>query len=217
MRRTGFPEVVMAEGKEPEEVEKALEKLVKVDGIGIASRVDENTVESIDTSWAHETEYDPVGRVLVVKDERYKPPYPDARLAVVTAGTSDEPYARECAKIAEALGADVLLERDAGVAGLHRLLTSLRRMERHDPHAVVAVAGMDGTMPVVLASLTDIPVIGLPTPTGYGIGGSGEAALKGMLQSCVPGLLVVNVGNGVGAAAAALRIAKAATTKRKNM
>ncbi len=175
--------------------------------------MDPDVAELVDTSWAHESTYDPVGRVLVVKDEGYEPPYPDARIAVVTAGTADEPYAMECATVAEALGADVLVEKDAGVAGLHRLLTSLRRVEEHDPHAVVAVAGMDGTMPVVLASLTDAPVIGLPTPTGYGVGGSGEAALKGMLQSCVPGLVVVNVGNGVGAAAAALRIARRATSE----
>jgi len=133
---------------------------------------------------------------------------PDLGVAgVITAGTSDVPYAQECALLLEELGVRVISAFDAGVAGIHRPVMSLQKMR--DASVLIVFAGMEGALPTVLASLTDLPVIAVPTPVGYGFGGKGEAALKTMLQSCSPGVTVVNIGNSVGAAAAAIRILRA--------
>ncbi|WP_456483051.1 nickel pincer cofactor biosynthesis protein LarB [Methanopyrus kandleri] len=198
----------MAEGKTPEQVSEALEALLRSEGIAIASRVDPELLDDLEIPEDADVEYDEAGRVLVLKDPEYEPPYRGGRVGTVAAGTSDLPYLSECATVLEALGIEVHTEIDVGVAGPHRLLAAVRRLREFRPHAVVAAAGMDGTMPVVLNAMLDVPVIGLPTPVGYGLGGSGEAALLGMLQSCSPGLVVVNVANGIGAAAAAVKIVR---------
>jgi len=117
------------------------------------------------------------------------------------------PYAQECALLLEELGARVVRSFDAGVAGIHRPVMSLQKMQ--SASVLVVFAGMEGALPTVLASLTDLPVVAVPTPVGYGLGGRGEAALGTMLQSCSPGVTVVNIGNSVGAAAAAVRILRA--------
>ncbi len=208
MKRTGFPEIVMAEGKAPEQISEALEAILRIDGIAIASRVDSELLDDLKIPEDADVKYDETGRVLVLKDPKYEPPYRGGRVGAVAAGTSDLPYLSECVTVLEALGIDVHTEIDVGVAGPHRLLAAVRRLREFKPHAVVAAAGMDGTMPVALNAMLDVPVIGLPTPIGYGFGGSGKAALLGMLQSCSPGLVVVNVANGVGAAAAAVKIVR---------
>ena len=105
------------------------------------------------------------------------------------------------------MGCEVLTIYDVGVAGLHRLVAPLRRMLEDAVDVVIVAAGMDGALPSVIAGLVDVPVIGLPTSTGYGLGGRGIAALLGMLQTCVPGMTVVNIDNGIGAGASAARIA----------
>jgi NCAIR mutase (PurE)-related protein len=108
------------------------------------------------------------------------------------------------------MGATVLAAYDVGVAGLHRLSDPLEQMLSAGAAVLIVAAGMEGALPSVVAGLVDVPVIGLPTSVGYGLGGRGEAALLGMLQSCVPGLVVVNVDNGVGAGATAALIARRA-------
>jgi len=128
-------------------------------------------------------------------------------VGVITAGTSDVPYAQECALLLREMGVRVITYYDAGVAGIHRPMMSLQKMK--DASVLVVFAGMEGALPTVLASLTDLPVVAVPTPVGYGFGGQGEAALKTMLQSCSPGVTVVNIGNSVGAAAAAIRVLRA--------
>ncbi|WP_457620660.1 nickel pincer cofactor biosynthesis protein LarB [Methanopyrus sp.] len=207
-KRTGFPEVVMAEGKTPEQISEVLKALLRSEGIAIASRVDPELLDDVEIPEDADVTYDENGRVLVLKAPEYEPPYRGGRVGTVAAGTSDLPYLSECITVLKALGIEVHTEVDVGVAGPHRLLTAVRRLRKFRPHAVVAAAGMDGTMPVALNAMLDVPVIGLPTPIGYGVGGSGEAALLGMLQSCSPGLVVVNVANGIGAAAAAVKIVR---------
>jgi NCAIR mutase (PurE)-related protein len=133
---------------------------------------------------------------------------------VITAGSSDAPVAAEAAFIAREMGATVYEVRDVGVAGLHRLVEPLERVVEQGVDAIVVVAGMDGALPSVVTGLVAVPVIGVPTSTGYGFGGEGTAALMTMLQSCAPGLVVVNIDNGVGAGATAALIANRAAGAR---
>ena len=127
---------------------------------------------------------------------------------MITAGTSDIPYAREVEAIAKVVGVESLSFFDVGVAGIHRLIAPLKQILEKDVDVIVVLAGMEGALPTVIASLVDIPVIGVPIPTGYGYGGEGITALSSMLQSCAPGLAVVNIGNGLGAGAIAALIAR---------
>lgn len=131
------------------------------------------------------------------------------RILVLAAGTVDLPWAEEAALTAALMGCQVERLYDVGVAGLHRLLAHVQAL-RHASCLIVA-AGMDGALASVVTGLTSKPVIGLPTPVGYGHGGKGEAALGTMLQACAPGLTVVNIGNGFGAGYAAAQIAGVAT------
>jgi len=128
-------------------------------------------------------------------------------VGLIAAGTSDLEALGEARMVCEAAGCATTQVADVGVAGLHRLFEPLSRLLAEDVDAVVVAAGMDGALPSVIAGLVAVPVIGLPTSTGYGAGGKGEAALLSMLQTCAPGLTVVNVDNGVGAGAAVVRIA----------
>ena len=131
---------------------------------------------------------------------------------VVSAGTSDLPVAEEAAVTAEVMGNVVERLFDCGVAGLHRLVPHLDRL--NEANAIIAVAGMDGALPSVLGGLVDRPVIAVPTSVGYGASFGGVAALLAMLNSCAPGVSVVNIDNGYGAAAQANQINKLATKLR---
>ncbi|MGI0155568.1 MAG: AIR carboxylase family protein, partial [Thermoplasmata archaeon] len=120
-------------------------------------------------------------------------------IAVVTAGTSDVPFAEEATGVLRELGLRVVNAYDVGVAGLHRLLRAARRLERARPEIYLVFAGREGALPTVIAGLVGAPVVGIPTSVGYGRGGRGEAALNAMLQSCAP-IAVVNVDAAVPAA-----------------
>ena len=108
--------------------------------------------------------------------------------------------------MAEAMGVECVIEYDVGVAGIHRVITPMHRMIEEDVDAIVVAAGMEGALPTVITSLSPFPVIGVPVSSGYGMGGKGEAALMSMLQSCSPGLTVVNIDNGIGAGSTAALI-----------
>ena len=133
-------------------------------------------------------------------------PDPKGTVAVVTAGTSDLPVAREAVVTAQVFGAATTLIQDVGVAGLHRLLAETETLAAMD--AIIAIAGTDGAMPGVVAGLVGVPVIAVPTSVGYGTSLGGLAALLTMLNACAPGLTVVNIDNGFSAAVAAARIAR---------
>jgi len=133
-------------------------------------------------------------------------------IVVVSAGTSDQPVAEEAAVTAEAMGNHVERVFDCGVAGLHRLVPHLDRL--NEANAIIAVAGMEGALPSVLGGLVDRPVIAVPTSVGYGASFGGVAALLAMLNSCAPGVSVVNIDNGYGAAAQANQINKLASKLR---
>jgi hypothetical protein len=136
-------------------------------------------------------------------------------VGIITAGTSDLPWAEEAALLCREMGCQVFSAHDVGVAGIHRLWKPLHRLlEEERVDVLIVAAGMDGALPSVVCGLVDVPVIGLPTSVGYGLGGQGKAALLSMLQTCAPGLAVVNIDNGIGAGAIAGLIANRAASAR---
>ena len=135
-----------------------------------------------------------------------EPPEPAGMVAVVSAGTSDAPVAAEAALTARVYGAGVRRVNDVGVAGLHRLLAA--RDELTGANCLIVVAGMEGALPSVVGGLTGVPLVAVPTSIGYGASFGGIAALLGMLNSCAPGITVVNIDNGYGAGVFAARVAR---------
>lgn len=137
--------------------------------------------------------------VAVARAEKALSSFEAGRVALLAAGTSDLPALNESEIILNLLGCRTIRFNDVGVAGLHRLLEPLRRIQDFDPDAIIVAAGMEGALPSVIAGLSSVPVIGLPTSVGYGYGRDGEAALMSMLQACSLGVSVVNIDSGVAA------------------
>ena len=206
--RRGVPEAIIGEGKTPEETATLAEAAVETTGRAIVTRADDLTTEAVEERLASEAtvERDARARTLVARTAAFEPPSLDATVAVVTAGTSDAPYAGEAAVIASEMGARVERVDDVGVAHLGRVLDELETLREAD--VAIVAAGREGALPTVVASLIDTPVIGLPISTGYGFGGDGDAALAGMLQSCTV-ISVVNIDAGFVAGAQAGLIARA--------
>jgi len=207
--RTGIPEVILAEGKTVEQVVLIIERMVARTGTAMASRVSPEVFTEIRKRLGDQgtLRYYESARVVTASRPGWTAPVSGGTIAVLAAGTSDVPVAEEARVTAEMMGCRVLTFYDVGVAGIHRLVSPLEEIRKHDAAAVVAVAGMEGALPTVVRSLVAVPVIGVPTSVGYGYGGRGEAALMTMLQSCAPGLTVVNIDNGFGAGATAALIA----------
>jgi hypothetical protein len=213
--RKGVPEVVLAESKADADLAALVGAFLERRRRAIVSRVRAEQRELLHRHFpdAAFEEYGR-GRTLVLRRPGGEPPPPGGKVGVVTAGTSDVPVAEEAVVVAREMGCQVLTAYDVGVAGIHRLVGPLRRMLEESVDAVVVAAGMDGALPSVVAGLVNAPVIGLPVSVGYGAGGQGLAALLSMLQSCAPGLTVVNIDNGVGAGATAGLIARRAAQAR---
>ena len=214
--RRGIPEVVLASGKSPDETAQLAVAMAARQGQGLVSRMTGEHASALDDAAArnemHVVGYHNSARVL---REGFSPERLEARVGILTAGTSDLPVADEARMVVEASGIEARLVADVGVAGLHRFVSPLTAMLEWGADVVVVAAGMDGVLPGLVAGLIDLPVIGLPVSTGYGRGGAGEAALTTMLQSCSTGLTVVNIDNGVGAGAAAVLIAARAAQGRR--
>jgi hypothetical protein len=206
--RTGVPEIVYGAGKTPEQIAAALRELAK-DGGALATRVDADKAARVRALVPEATVHE-LARVVALGAAPARPAA--AAIAVVCAGTSDLPVAEEAALVAEFLGAPVTRVSDVGVAGLHRLLARLDEIRRAE--VVIAVAGMEAALPSVLGGLVDRPLIAVPTSVGYGVSIDGLVALGGLLAACAPGITVVNIDNGVGAAVAAVKIARVAAGAR---
>ena len=223
--RKGIPEVILANRKTIDQSLAIARAFLERTGRAILSRVGPELEARLREEFAGTAELDwrPGCRCAVLRaaGAAARPwgatPAPTGgRVGILTAGTSDIPAAEEAALIAREMGCEVFAANDAGMAGLHRLLEPLREMlEEHDVDVLVAAAGMDGALPSVVAGLATVPVVGLPTPVGYGHGGDGEAALSAMLQSGAPGLCVVNIDNGIGAGGIAGMIANRAARTRE--
>lgn len=206
--RAGGPEAVFCPGKSPAQVVAIAGRLAEHHGNVLATRCDP-TIAAAVAAAGLPCRYHPIARLLVVRPE---PLEGVGLIAVASAGTADLPVAEEAALVAEALGNRVERLTDCGVAGLHRLLA--HREVLGEANAIVAVAGMEGALPSVIGGLVDRPVIAVPTSVGYGTALGGLAALLAMLTSCAPGVSVVNIDNGYGAAHQASQINRLATKLR---
>ncbi len=216
-RRKGVPEVILADRKTTEQSLSIARAFVERTGRAILSRVGPELEARLYEAFAAEAEIEWIApaRAAVVRRPDFVRPQTGGRVGVLTAGTSDAPAAEEAALVCREMGCEVYTVYDVGVAGLHRLFEPLRALlDEHQVDVVIVVAGMDGALPSVVAGLVDVPVIGLPTSVGYGVGGQGIAALYSMLQTCAPGLAVVNIDNGIGAGAVAGLIANRAAAAR---
>ncbi|HEY65346.1 MAG TPA: nickel pincer cofactor biosynthesis protein LarB [Caldilineae bacterium] len=201
--RQGMPEVVFAESKTPEQVASIMQRIAQNAGAALATRASREAFEAT-RELLPEARYHEMARVITVGGP-LREPDPDAGVAlVVSAGTSDLPVAEEAALTAWFLGARVEQLHDVGVSGLHRLLSA--REQLLSARVIVVVAGMEGALPSVVGGLVSCPVIAVPTSVGYGASFGGLAALLAMLNSCAPGVAVVNIDNGFGAGVLAYRI-----------
>jgi len=200
--RNGFPEVVFGQGKTTEQVVAIAERLAAAGGNVLVTRLAPEPAATL-VAAVDGFEYHPLPR-LAVRRARPVEPRAGGPVLVVSAGTADLPVAEEAAITVELMGARVERLYDVGVSGLHRLLAAHDRL--WEAAVLIVVAGMEGALPSVVGGLVDRPVIAVPTSVGYGASLGGLAALLGMLNTCAAGVVVVNIDNGFGAAAAAARI-----------
>lgn len=205
--RCGMPEVVLGEGKDPDQLLQIARRYTEVTGRCVVTRVDPDIAARLQCLCEEQgfscTHHD-LARMVVLSDGT-APERHGGIVGVITAGTSDIRVAEEARVIAEEMGCTVRTAYDVGAAGIHRLFPALKDLV--NAHVFIVAAGREGTLPAVVAGLTDRPVIGVPVSTGYGYMGKGEAALASLLQSCAV-LTVVNIDAGFTAGAFAARIAR---------
>lgn len=199
--RTGYPEIVYCAGKTHEQVRAIFSVMQDHENNIIGTRAEKELFEYISPFFPDAVYYD-VARIISMQKKPIAPP--PARIAVITAGTSDIPVAEEAAVTAELLGNNVLRIYDAGVAGIHRLVDKLP--EIRECRVAIVIAGMEGALASVVGGLVNMPVIAVPTSIGYGASFQGISALLAMLTSCAAGVTVVNIDNGFGAGFSASRI-----------
>ncbi len=193
--RNGFPEVIYCEGKSLEEIKAIITEMLKSNNNILASRASQEIFEMV-KEIAPDAIYHPRPKMIFIKQQELEET--NSKILVVSGGTSDMPVAEEAAVTAEALGNKVDRLYDVGVAGIHRLLGSLDKLDQAS--VIIAVAGMEGALASVVGGLVDKPVIAVPTSVGYGANFGGVSALLTMLNSCASGVGVVNIDNGFGAA-----------------
>ena len=197
--RTGLPEVIYAAGKTREQTERLAREFYARAQFALATRVDPADGAAL-VATLPDAHYDPRSRILRCGSL----PPTGARVGVVCAGTSDIPVAEEAAQTLEAFGHGAERFYDVGVAGLHRVLSRVDELNRCT--VLIVVAGMEGALPSVVGGLVRAPLVAVPTSVGYGASFGGLAALLAMLNSCSPGVAVVNIDNGFGAAAFAHKL-----------
>lgn len=202
--RTGWPEVVLAEGKTREQVAGIVAAMAGRGHPVLVTRAAPDVYEAVGVEVAAAT-YHASARCIVVPDEGAPPPQ-DVGLLIVTGGTADLPVADEAALTAELMGCKAGRVNDVGVAGLHRLLAQRERLR--EARVLIVVAGMEAALASVVSGLVSAPVIAAPTSVGYGASFGGLGALLGMLNSCAPGIGVVNIDNGFGAGYLAAQICR---------
>ena len=207
--RTGFPEAVFSQSKDYEDLIKIIRNyLERSDEDLIITKLSPDRYEKIIEDLgenSHIFDYNRRAQILVIRKEIIERE-PIAKIGIITAGTSDINIAEEARVIVEEGGCEAITSYDIGVAGIHRLFPQIAHMVGEGVRAFIVCAGMEGALPSVVAGLVDVPVISVPTSVGYGVGEGGRVALDAMLQSCAPGIVVVNIDNGFGAAVFALTI-----------
>jgi pyridinium-3,5-biscarboxylic acid mononucleotide synthase len=192
--RSGAPEVIYCEGKTTKQVVAIAERMVKAGSDMMATRASDAVFKALKRRWKKTQIFEAARIAAVLKPKR---PKPVGNVLVTCAGTSDIPVAEEARVTAEVQGNRVLTAYDAGVAGLHRLLANLKDIQ--EANVIVVVAGMEGALASVVGGMAACPVVAVPTSVGYGASFGGVAPLLTMLNSCTPGVSVVNIDNGFGA------------------
>ncbi|MGQ9615490.1 MAG: nickel pincer cofactor biosynthesis protein LarB [Spirochaetota bacterium] len=192
LERTGFPEVVYCRNKTDEELIEISKELYNKNGFALLTKADKRQYSIIASKLRDTVFHDRSGVIVVGKGMKKK-----GMVSVLSGGTSDIPVAEEAGITAEVFGCNVQMIYDVGVAGIHRLFSVREKISKSN--AIVVVAGMEGALPSVVSGLLGIPVIGVPTSVGYGINLGGITPLLTMLNSCAPGVSVVNIDNGFGA------------------
>lgn len=210
--RKGVPEVIFAERKPVEILKLIVTSHMRNNQALLLSRVFKDHLTMLQAEFSQQFNlqttptFAPYTVVITTENYEFAPsPY---KIGILTAGTSDIPVAEEARAMARLMGIEAVQFHDVGIAGVHRLFEPLKKLIEEDVKAIVVVAGMEGALPAVVSSLVSVPVIGVPASTGYGYGGKGIGALMSMLQTCSPGLVVVNIDNGINAGATAALIAK---------
>ena len=197
--RRGYPETIFCQGKSAEQVVEIAARIAAHGSLVLATRASPEVAEALLNRFGT-AEHDPVARTIVIPVEG-APTRAIGRVVILSAGTADGPVAQEAIVTARTMNADVDAIFDVGVAGIHRLLAYVDRL--NEARAIVVVAGMEGALASVVGGLVDVPVIAVPTSVGYGASFDGLAALLAMLNSCASGVVVVNIDNGYGAGYAA--------------
>jgi NCAIR mutase (PurE)-related protein len=208
--RCGFPEVIFCQGKTPEWVEGVMRRIVDAGQDCLATRVSTDLASTLQPKFPS-AEYDSIARTIWLPRSNRSQPL--GRVLIITAGTSDLPVAQEARVTATALGCEVELVADVGVAGLHRLLRHTEKFSQAD--AIVVVAGMEGALPSVVGGLVSCPVIAVPTSIGYGANLQGVTTLLAMLTSCASNVAVVNIDSGFNGGYVAALIAHRAGLARQ--
>lgn len=210
-KRNGFPEVIYSEGKTTDQVVSIFESLAKRNKVVLATRVTEEMGRRV-TGLIPKAIYNKTARTILLEDDTKQKN--DGYIVVACAGTSDLPVAEEAVVTAQAMGNNVELICDVGVAGLHRLIDRIDIIR--NANVIIVVAGMEGALPSVVGGLVAKPIIAVPTSVGYGTNFKGVSALLGMLNSCANGISVVNIDNGYGAGYQAGLINKLISEKKEN-
>jgi pyridinium-3,5-biscarboxylic acid mononucleotide synthase len=205
--RTGYPETVFCQGKTPHQVKAIAREILEHDGVMLGTRASAAHYQAV-AQIAMDARYFEDAQIILVDRRTERPSV--GHVVVASGGTADFRVAEEAAVCAEVMGDRVTRLFDVGVAGIHRLLAV--RDVLAEANVIIAVAGMEGALPSLVAGLVKVPVIGVPTSVGYGAHFGGVAPLLTMLNSCAPGIGVVNIDNGYGAAALASRINRAAVS-----
>jgi NCAIR mutase (PurE)-related protein len=212
MKRTGIPEAIYAEGKDPDDLVDIASAHLKHEGRAIVTRVSDVQLESLMKKFP--VQWNKYAKVAIVREKSFKIEKTGGMIGIISAGTVDIPVAEEAKIIAQEMGVTVHTIYDVGAAGIHRLFPGLGEMIESGVDAIVVAAGREGTLPTIVSGIVDVPVIGVPVSSGYGAGGNGIAALYTMLQSCSV-LTVVNIDAGFVAGAYAARIANMLANERK--
>ena len=207
--RTGFPEAVFSPSKDYEDLITIIRSYLEKSSQNlIITKLSHERYERITEDLGRNSyifDYNKRAQILIIRNETIEKD-PIAKIGIITAGTSDINIAEEARVIVEEGGCEAITSYDIGVAGIHRLFPQIAYMVGEGVRVFIVCAGMEGALPSVVAGLVDVPVIAVPTSVGYGVGEGGRVALDAMLQSCAPGIAVVNIDNGFGAGVFALTI-----------
>jgi NCAIR mutase (PurE)-related protein len=215
--RKGIPEIVLAEGKTPNDVADISMRMVESCRRAIVSRCSKEHFVALRKAFQNsdtKIEINDKAKMAIIRTKAFTVKSSGGRIGILTAGTADIPVAEEAKVVAQEMGCDVTACYDVGVAGIHRLLEPLKSMVEKDVDVIVVVAGREGALASVVCGLVDVPVIAVPTSNSFGFGEKGLSALMAMLQSCSLGLAVVNIDGGVAAGAIATMIANRAAKFR---